>query len=143
MGDDLQKELAVLATMNQLPGRRAAQGESAEHEWAGVVRQLLLSALTLFSDELDCVELLEPQLRDRNRVKYLANRYHTGRLFAPLCPLAVLLSWFGLCGKSKGISRWCVRIHHRSAERFASADPKRRCWNESLVALVCPKVCPR
>ncbi len=77
MGDDLQKELAVPAAMNQLPGRRAAQGESAEHEWAGVVRQLLLSALTLFSDELNCVELLEPQLRDRNRVNYLANRYHT------------------------------------------------------------------
>jgi hypothetical protein len=31
MGDDLQKELAVLPTMNQLPGRRAAQGESAEY----------------------------------------------------------------------------------------------------------------
>jgi len=38
MGDDLQKELAVLTTMNQLLGRGAAQGEAAEHEWAGVVR---------------------------------------------------------------------------------------------------------
>ena len=66
MGDDLQKELAVLTTMNQLAGRRTAQGESAEHEWAGVVRQFLLSIPTLFSDELDGVELFEPQLGEGN-----------------------------------------------------------------------------
>ena len=75
MGDNLQKELAVLATMNQLPGRGAAQGESAEHEWAGVVRQLLLSIPTLFSDELDGVELFEPQLCDRNRIQHRPHRY--------------------------------------------------------------------
>src|ERR1017187_2763400 len=75
MGDDLQKELAVLPTMNQLPGRRAAQGESAEDKWASMVCQLLLPVRSLVADKLDCVELLEPKLRDRNRVKYLANRY--------------------------------------------------------------------
>ena len=75
MGDDLQKELAVLTTMNQLANRRAAQGESAEHEGASVVRQFLLSIPTLFSDELDGVELLEPQLCDRNRVQYRPHRY--------------------------------------------------------------------
>lgn len=66
MGDDLEKELAVLTTMNQLPGRRAAQGESAVHEWASMVCQLLPPVRTLFADKLDCVELLEPPLCDRN-----------------------------------------------------------------------------
>jgi hypothetical protein len=53
MGDDFQKEFAVLTTMNQLTGRGAAQGEAAEHEWASMECQLLLSIRTLFSDELD------------------------------------------------------------------------------------------
>ena len=75
MGDDLQKELAVLPTMNQLPCRRAAQGESAEHKWASMLCQLLLPVRSLVADKLDCLELLEPKLRDRNRVKYLPNRY--------------------------------------------------------------------
>lgn len=75
MGDDLQKELAVLTTVDQLPTRWAAQGEATEHKRAGVVRQLLLSIPTLFSDELDGIELLESQLCDRNRVQYRRNRY--------------------------------------------------------------------
>ena len=66
MGDDLEKELAVLTTMNQLPGRRAAQGESAEYKWASMVCQILLPVRSLVADKLDCVELLEPKLRDRN-----------------------------------------------------------------------------
>ena len=40
-----------------------------------MVCQLLLPVRSLVADKLDRIELLEPKLRDRNRVKYLANRY--------------------------------------------------------------------
>ena len=70
-----------------------------------MVCQILLPVRSLVADKLNCVELLEPKLRDRNRVKYLANGYQAWQLFIPLCPLAVLLSGFGLCEKSKGSSR--------------------------------------
>ena len=64
------------------------------------------------------------------------------RLFTPLSPLGVLLSGFRLCEKSKRSSRSCVQVYHRIAERSASADLEQRCWNECLIALVCPTVCP-
>ena len=66
MGDDLQKELAILTTMNQLPGRRAAQGESAEHEWAGVVSDFLLAIFPLLSDHVDGLEFFDSLLKDTN-----------------------------------------------------------------------------
>jgi len=66
MGDDLQKELAVLTTMNQLPGRWAAQGESAEHEWAGVVSDFLPTIFPLLSDQVDGLEFFDSLLSDTN-----------------------------------------------------------------------------
>ena len=125
MGDDLQEELAVLTTMNQLPGRRAAQGESAEHEWAGVVRQLLTSIPTLFSNELDGVELLVPQLCDRNRVQNGAHRYEARHT---------------LCAAIREVSTSLLARHvwqkHRKLQKLHTCtvsltrrwvEPKRRC----------------
>jgi hypothetical protein len=64
MGGDLQKELAVLTTMNRLPGRSAAQGETAEHERTGVVSDRLVTISPLRTDHLDGIELLESLLGD-------------------------------------------------------------------------------
>ena len=60
-----------------------------------MVRQVLLPVRALITDKLNCIELLEPQLRDRNRVKYVANGYPAWHGVYTASPVggAALLIW--------------------------------------------------
>ena len=111
MGDDLQKELAILPTMNQLPCRRAAQGESAEYQWASMVCQLLLPVRSLVADKLDCVELLEPKLRDRNRVKYLPNQYQPWQVVYTAFSVGDATLWVRIVREKQNELQVMVQIH--------------------------------
>ena len=61
-----------------------------------MVCQLLLPVRSLVADKLDRIELLEPKLRDRNRVKYLANRYQPWQVVYTAFSVGGATLWVGL-----------------------------------------------
>jgi hypothetical protein len=59
--DDLQEEIPVAASVDQLSGRRATQGKSAQHKRPRLKRELLSLPLSLLADQQDGFDLLQPR----------------------------------------------------------------------------------
>ena len=59
MSHDFEEDLTILAAMNQLGRRRAAQGDTAEDERPRLIADLLPAFFSLRSDKGDRLELVE------------------------------------------------------------------------------------
>ena len=59
VSDDLKRELAVASGMRQLVWWRAAQRNTTEDEWAGLVGKFLVAVCPVLTNEADGVELFE------------------------------------------------------------------------------------
>jgi hypothetical protein len=66
VGGDLEEEVAVSASVNDLIGGRLAQRQPTKYEGAGVVGDCLLAIFSLVADHLDGFELLDGLLGDAN-----------------------------------------------------------------------------
>jgi hypothetical protein len=64
---DLKEELAIAASISELPFGRWAKWKPAEHERTSVVSEMLLAGFPLFADEGDGLELTKPELCDAER----------------------------------------------------------------------------
>jgi hypothetical protein len=61
---DLERELAIVACVNELAGRRLTQRDSAEDKWPCMESEILASVLPLPAYKLDSVQPLRPRLSE-------------------------------------------------------------------------------
>lgn len=64
MASNFEKEFAITAEVGELPLARAAKGNTTEDKRSGIIDKLLLSVITLFTDESDGLELLKAAFGD-------------------------------------------------------------------------------
>ena len=73
MGNDVKEEFAVAAAMNKLKGWWPAKRKSAENERPRVEGEILAAAGTLFADQANRLDLLQPPFGDSNGGQVVAD----------------------------------------------------------------------
>jgi hypothetical protein len=70
MPDDIEGKLAVAARVGELVRWGSPQGNAAEDEGTGMVRELLLPISAFLAHQANGLELFEPLLRDAESRQY-------------------------------------------------------------------------
>jgi hypothetical protein len=73
MGNDVKEEFAIAATMDKLGGRWPAKRESAENKRPSVEGEFLPAAGTLFADQANRLDLLQPPFGNSDGGQVAAN----------------------------------------------------------------------
>ena len=59
---DFQKELSIVPGVDKLVLRRAAERDATQYKRPGIVGELLVAVVTIFSDSSDCFKMTQAEL---------------------------------------------------------------------------------